>query len=186
MTDPRFATPAAPPNPFTPGAMWYGYMPSTAGVPAGWVAYVQSDGSVAWKPPPVTLLAAAYANPAGLVTVNTVGSAFNTVDTTNLRAKFTAPFSGTVYVKYGGYMIASGGGLPTIGFMEGASAVGITLGALNGVNYLTGSWQVTGLTFGTAHSYDLAEQNGSGAGAVAIQYGAGIGGNGPAFIEVWG
>lgn len=149
-----------------------------------------------------SLLGAAVYDP-GTAQTNTPGgslSAMTAVDTTNLRATFTAPASGKVLVRLKGSQDGgSGGGVDAVlfGVLEGATVIGRqapiggrTAAASTMQSPQIAEFAVTGVSAGS-HSYDFAvavQQAGASAGVIA--YG---GPNdtttnnafGAASIEVW-
>lgn len=126
-------------------------------------------------------------DPAGATTVSSTSTTFAAVDTTNLRATFTAPANGIVVVRYGGFLVNGAGAVNAIfGILEGASVLGVLLGAASTTGTFSGEKRLTGVTAGP-HNYDLALATTTGATSVSVKYGGGLtaAGFGPAFIEVW-
>ncbi len=141
------------------------------------------------------LLASTYYNPSGGVVTKVATSSLVALDTTNLRATFTAPASGNVIVKCGCRITSatSGGSTMHLGVLE-ASTTRFTVIVNNGVsiiNFGDVAFKITGLTPGNSYSYDLAvvESNYATGTHGNAKYGFStsnlVDGTGPAFIEVW-
>lgn len=135
-------------------------------------------------------LARAFYTPAGIVTANSSSTTFAAVDTTNLRATFVAPSSGTVRVRYGGSANVTGGAQVYLGLLNGATPVSVADSIYDDATHHTRvdvEDVITGLTPGQSYSFDLALANGNGAtGTASLAYGGanGVSGRGSAYVEV--
>lgn len=134
----------------------------------------------------MSLLGAVYYNPTTRVGVQPLAvTGLTAIDTSNLRISFTAPATGRVMVRMQAAIVrADTGYAPNqfVGVLRGSTNLGVTLPFVSGDQFLSGStllrtWTaampVTGLTAGSAQTWDAAIQctvaNGSG----GIFYGGG-------------
>lgn len=148
------------------------------------------------------LLACKWYDPAAAVSKATSSLLAQTaIDTTNLRATFTAPASGNVFVRCHGGAVTGSGGIANIflGALESTTIVGRVMPILPRGNYGTlattdnnppdGSFVVTGVSAGS-HSYDLAYGVDITSASTNLKYGgpdntAGADAWGGIGIEVW-
>lgn len=133
------------------------------------------------------LLAIANYDPGAAVTQNNSTTTYAALDTTNLRATFTAPSSGIVVVEIGCFLVPNAGVQAALAFIEGATFRGGFLGQTTVVGYHFAKKRLTGVSAGS-HSYDLAFASTVGATSVSVKYGGGdpeAGGFGPAHIAVY-
>lgn len=128
------------------------------------------------------LLAAASYNPASVDSKSTTSTTFVAVDSTRLRAAFTAPASVThVIVRLTGYMSPSGGAYGFWGLLTSGGAVVAGSEAVldNELGRKHHSFRLD-VTPGASYTWDWAHR--CGAGSVSVAPGAT---NGAALMEVW-
>lgn len=158
------------------------YVCTVAGSPGTWVAIGGSSSAI---------LAAAYYNPSGGVVTKTLSATVTALDTTNLRATFTAPANGIVIVKVCGGRVDANTDNPHLAVMEAAATLGTCIVAPAASAQYTPqvSFRVAGVTAGS-HSYDLAGAvSNHGATFSTLKYGFTTSnladGTCGAWIEVW-
>ncbi len=155
-------------------------------------AYLKSYFDTLYAAGSAGILASAYYNPSGGTVSKTTTSTLTAIDTTNLRATFTAPASGNVIVKVGIGRCNPNNCNPHLGVLDGSTTKGTAIMApSNGeaVRPAYASFKITGLTPGNTYSYDLAIVDSNAISHATFQYGFTTSnladGTGPAFIEVW-
>lgn len=142
----------------------------------------------------VDCLAFTFYNPSGGVVTKTTTSTLTAIDTTNMRATFTAPTSGNVIVQLGGGRLDTGNCNPHFGVLDGATTKGTNI--LTAANAAlregpTITFHVTGLTPGNSYSYDFAivDTNSVGGSHATLKYGYSTSNladaTGPVHIGVW-
>ncbi len=137
------------------------------------------------------LLASAYYNPSGGTVTKTASATLTAMDTTNLRATFTAPASGNVIVKGFVGRLNPNNCNPHLGVLDGSTTIGTCIQAAANASLKPAEcvFKVTGLTPGNTYSYDLAIATTNQTTAATFQYGFTTSnladGTGPAIIEVW-
>lgn len=139
----------------------------------------------------VALLAVKSYNPSGGVVTKTFTSTPTAIDTTNMRATFTAPVSGNVVVKMGGGRLLANNSNPHLVVLDGATVKASQIVAAANVGLFApfASFLVTGLTPGTSYSFDFGIMDTNLTSASTLQYGYAtsnpVDGTGPVILEVW-
>lgn len=160
--------------------------PTLTGTPAAPTASVNTNttqlATTAFVVAQKTVLGSTYYDPNSVATYTTTSTTFAAVDTTNLRVTFTAPPSGNVIVKFGGWL---NGTQPDMGVLEGSTVRAVSLMAsIN--SYGNASKKITGLTAGTSYTYDLAFASTTGGLTTTFKAGGGLSsaGYGACYIEI--